>query len=97
MEFSRNNYQENIPKTADQNAISSCTNGSYMSTPNPNIGTHISSPNVLSSQTDDIIEDPLSHIQWPKSAYQPDGNYTTDISPYSTSAITQNLHEFNYQ
>ena len=31
---------------------------------------------------DDINEDPLGHIQWPKSAYQSETNYSASMSPY---------------
>ena len=35
-----------------------------------------------SKKNDDIVEDPLSHIQWPKSAYQTDSNYSVSMSPF---------------
>ena len=49
--------------------------------------------NFVTSCQANTNEDPFSHIQWPKSAYQLDGNYAKSMPPYSTSLIPQKSQE----
>lgn len=91
-ECSTNNQMEDGSKIIDRNVIDS---NICMIKASEKNNTQTASPNMSTSQTDDIIEDPLSHIQWPTSTFQFQGNYPTAISPYSTSATSQNLHQPN--
>ena len=94
-EFCTNNHQEDGSKIVHQNVINSGNSDFYVTQATPNNNTQFASPNMSARQTNHIIEDPLSHIQWPTSTYQFEGNYPTAISPYSQSAISHNLYEPN--
>ena len=49
-----------------------------------------------SIKKDGIGDDPLGHIQWPKSAYQSDPNYSMSMSPYpSLLASAQTQHRYH--
>ena len=64
---------------------------------------HISNIPEDSTRTENTSEDPLGHIQWPKSAYQSEANYSMSMSPYPSllpSAQPQHRHhdpQVNYR